>query len=231
MFMKPTPFFLSSLALGFALHAGDSKAIMRIDLISLDDNSPVQIRLYGSLEIAKLGTGASSNYNSGLAGNLPGIYPTADTLRINAPTTTSPGGTIAGSSYFFNNPRNQNPFTGAAANTFAASSTTTSSGPFFAFAFGSTANAGAPAGKVWISSSYVSNSFVDYTLNFATLSLTDIGLTLGSSPIVYTLGTSPNQEQVIIQSLPVPGPLPFAGAFAAFGFARRLRARTRLENA
>lgn len=227
--MKPISFFLSSLALGLALHAGDSKAILRIDLISLDDHSPVQIRLHGSLDIAKLGTGATSSYNSGLSGNLPGIYPNVDTLRVNAPTTTSPGGYIGGRSYFFNIPRNENPFTGSAANTFAASSTIASSGPFFTFAFGATTNAGAPAGKVWISDSYVSNSSVDYTLNFATLSLTYIGLTLGSSPIVYTLGTSPNQEQVIIQSLSVPGPLPFAGAFAAFGFARRLRARTRLE--
>lgn len=229
--MKSTSFFLSSLALGLALNAGDSKAILRIDLISLDDNSPVQIRLHGSLDIAKLGTSDASDYNSANSANLPGINPAIDSLRVNAPSTTSPGGVIAGSSYFFNNPRTQNPFTGSATNTIAASSTTTSSGPFFTFAFGTSGNAGAQAGKVWISNSYVSNSVVDYTLNFATLSLTDIGFTLGSSPIVYTLGTSPNQEQVIIQSLSVPGPLPFAGAFAAFGFARRLRARTRLENA
>ncbi len=216
-----------------ALNAGDSKALLYIDFVAPSNTSPVTITLSGTFNRANAGTPATANYNSTVATTNAGIQPgssNGDILRFTAlPTgTVNP---VVGQRFAFNNPRNQNPFTGGLGNQFASSiidsNYNTTTGPFFSFAFGAGSAAGAQPGTFYLSNNYTDNDSINRTLTFSTLSLTGIGFLRGSSDIVYTLGSGPNQEQVVLRVSPVPGPLPVLGAAAAFGYSRRLRKKIR----
>ena len=215
------------------LNAGDSKALLYIDFVAETNTSPVQITLSGTFNRANAGAPTAANYASTNAALNAGIQPGStnpDVLRFTAlPTGTA---AVAGQRFAFNDPRNQNPFTGTIGNRFATSiidsNFNTTTGPFFSFSFGTGTSAAATPGTFWLSNNYADNDFIDRPLTFSTLSLTDIGFLLGTPDIVYTLGAEPNQEQVILRvSSSVPGPLPILGAATAFGYSRRLRKRVR----
>jgi hypothetical protein len=226
--------FVSGLSYA-ALDAGDSQALLYIDFVAPSNSSPVTITLSGTFNRANAGTSSAAIYNSTVAATNAGIQPgptNPDILRFTAlPTgTVNP---VAGQRFAFNIPRNTNPFTGVTspANNFASSiidsNYNTTTGPFFSFAFGTGSAAGAQPGTFWLSNNYTDNEFINRTLTFSTLSLTQIGLLRGTPDIAYTLGSGPNQEQVILRVSPVPGPLPILGAATAFGYSRRLRKKIR----
>ena len=222
--MRPLFLFRILLASGLscvALDAGDSKALLFIDINAPTANS-VTIRLSGTFNRSNAGTGTFSTHNNTFVNNQAGISPITDMLRFSAlpvgTTINIPGQRFA----FTNNPRNTNPFTGLLNNTMAASVSDTNfnnnTGPYFTFAFGTSGQAGATEGTFYLSNNYSNNTSIDRTLTFNNLTPTDIGLLPGFYSITYDLGT----EQVIIR---VPGPLPILGAATAFGFSRRLRKR------
>ncbi len=203
------------------LQAAPAKAILYIDLIKLSPTT-TRIQASGTLDRSLLPTGAG---NTAAAGNATGnsgatssrlVVGANDELRSTYTPTATTVGDNPGRRWKITGPTN--PFTGASGSLPFVSPPIPTNIPFFILRPINGA-AGLGGQDFWLPNTYVSNSafsgFFDVNASLARIGLLN-------SRVVYNIG----DEQIILREfIPVPGPLPVLGAAAAFGYSRKLRKR------